>query len=126
MPPSPKRSLSPVTLGPLSGFEYESDPLRVCVAVFSSNGRLAVYLNSTNGMLYTHIAVNVPELPISSGEFLAKVYGENEELREPLLNSGWFEDTGMRAEGGFVTLELWRLTELGRQHAAVLLEVEAA
>lgn len=109
----PENAALPVCIGRL---EFESQPLNIACAPFP-NGRLAVYLRSGLAM-YCRWAVNLPDLPIADDEFFAKTYDENEPLREPMLATGLFEDTGQRAVGGFVELELWRLSAAGRQALA--------
>ncbi|GGC22941.1 hypothetical protein [Pseudoduganella buxea] len=47
---------------------------------------------------------------LGASEFFAKTYSGNSPLREPLLNTGLFIDTGRRVPSGFVDLEVWRLT----------------
>lgn len=46
-----------------------------------------------------------------SNEVLVKTYEENAHMRETLLATGLFEDTGERLPVGFTQLEIWRLTE---------------
>lgn len=53
----------------------------------------------------------VPDAKLNGDEIIVKSYFENEILREPLLATGYFEDTGRRlpvAVSG--ALEIWRLT----------------
>lgn len=99
----------PVCIGQV---EHEGQPLTIACAAFP-NGRLAVYLRDGMAM-YCRWAINVPTLDIADDEFFAKTYDENEPLREPMLATGLFEDTGRRAVGGCFDLELWRLTVAGR------------
>lgn len=73
-----------------------------------SNGRLALLLDR-EGMPYSRLAVNIPDADIPDDVFFARTYEENAQLRAPLLATGLFEDTGMRAQSGFVELEVWRL-----------------
>jgi hypothetical protein len=54
------------------------------------------------------ITTNIVGLALESGEFPVKTWSENEILREPLLASGLFVDTGKRVSTGFVEAELWR------------------
>lgn len=99
---------TPVTLGKV---ELNGRPLNIVCTHFP-NGRAALYL--TSGLvMYCRWAVNVPDLALAPDEFFAKTYDENEPLREPMLATGLFEDTGRRAVGGFVDLELWKLTAQG-------------
>jgi hypothetical protein len=72
------------------------------------NGRMAVYL-AVGGRIYTRLAVNVPSVDIPDDMFFAKTSDENADLREPLLATGLFEDTGARAQVGFIEFEVWKL-----------------
>jgi len=51
------------------------------------------------------------QVDLADNEVLVKTYNENDFLREPLLASGYFEDTLRRQEVGFVELEVWRITD---------------
>lgn len=48
---------------------------------------------------------------LADNEVLVKTYNENDILREPLLASGYFEDTQRRQPAGFAELEVWRITD---------------
>lgn len=73
------------------------------------NGRVALYI--TRGLsMYARLGVNVPSADIGPLETFVKTYDENEPFRQPILDSGILEDTSLRAENGFVKLELWRLS----------------
>lgn len=50
----------------------------------------------------------LPGVKLAPGEVLIKTYSENEPFRQPLLDSGLFEDTGRRVPSGFINLEVWR------------------
>jgi hypothetical protein len=80
-----------------------------------SNGRVAVLLER-DGVPYSRLAVNLPQEEIQNDEFFASTYEENAELREPLLASGLFKDTGRRAKSALVELELWKLTSCATLH----------
>lgn len=47
-------------------------------------------------------------IELAEDEVHMKFYSENEGLREPLLATGLFEDTGRRVPAGFAELEVWR------------------
>jgi len=48
---------------------------------------------------------------LADNEILVKAYNENDFLRDPLLASGYFEDTQRRQDAGFADLEVWRVTD---------------
>lgn len=54
------------------------------------------------------VTVNLPEVPLEPDEFTVKMWSENEAIRQPLLATGLFEDTGKRVPSGFVSAEVWR------------------
>lgn len=110
-----RRTPAPVSLGHVL---FDDKTLGIACTQFP-NGRVAVYLTSGLSM-YCRLAVNLPGLEIEPHQFFAKTYDENEALREPLLATGLFEDTGIRATGGFVDLELWQFTP----RALALLQAE--
>jgi len=75
------------------------------------NGRLAIVLDSTDGSPFATFSANLIDMPApGENEFFAKTYSENEALREPLLNSGLFRDTGNRVTTEFGQIEVWALT----------------
>lgn len=75
------------------------------------NNRTAIELLDKDGASFAVLSVNLPDLPVPSGDhFWAKTWSENESLREPALVSGLFVDTGKRAQSGWVTAELWKIT----------------
>lgn len=60
---------------------------------------------------YVDITKNIRPNDCKSDEIIVKTYEENEHIRQPLLDTGYFEDTGKKIKNGFVSLEIWRLTE---------------
>jgi hypothetical protein len=52
----------------------------------------------------------VPGAQVQEDEVLVKTYFENDILREPLLASGYFEDTGRRVAAANAELEVWKIT----------------
>lgn len=60
------------------------------------------------GEPYGTLSKRLPGTALAEGEVLMKTYSENEPMRQPLLASGLFEDTGRRVPSGFVDLEVWR------------------
>ena len=75
-----------------------------------ADGRIALQLiDMEDGGPYATFSVNLPAVALLDGEFLAKTWGENESLRDPMMNTGLFIDTGKREKSGFVSAEVWRL-----------------
>lgn len=60
---------------------------------------------------YITLTVNFRPNDCKSDEIIVKTYEENEHLRAVLLGLGFFEDTGCRIQSGYVSLEVWRLTD---------------
>lgn len=46
---------------------------------------------------------------LEEGECLVKTWSENEPYIKPMLESGWFEDTGKRVPTGFVEAQVWKI-----------------
>lgn len=60
---------------------------------------------------YVGLTKNVRPNDCKDDEIIVKTYEENAHLRQPLLDLGYFEDTGRRIPAGFTELEIWRLTD---------------
>lgn len=88
--------------------KFNDEELQIRTTEYS-DGRLAVVLRDSTGLPYATISENIPELELQPEEFFAKMRAENEDLREPLLATGIFEDTGRRVTNGFADSEVWRL-----------------
>jgi hypothetical protein len=71
-------------------------------------GGIALQLMDEEGP-YATFTYCVPGVVLGDGEFLAKTVSENESLRQPMLDTGLFVDTGRRVESGFVEIEVWKL-----------------
>lgn len=56
--------------------------------------------------------VCIPGVELEAGEVIVKTWSENEILRDPLLATGIFEDTGKRRQpdpASFVLAEIWKV-----------------
>lgn len=71
---------------------------------------IAIELKEADGGPYGTFSACIPGTALADGEFLAKTSSENEDLREPMLQTGLFVDTGRRVPSGFIELEVWKLT----------------
>jgi hypothetical protein len=70
-------------------------------------------VNETGGSYwepFCDLTKNVRPNDCANDQIIVKTFNENEPLREPLLKSGFFEDTGLRIQPSFAELEVWRLT----------------
>lgn len=83
----------------------------VKVTRYPQGGALAVFLESDEGDPIATFSVNLGAYGVSTapGEFCAKTYGENADLVQPLLATGWFEVTSRSASSGHVVVPIWRL-----------------
>lgn len=70
---------------------------------------IALQLTEADGGPYGTFSACIPGTDLAEGEFLAKTGSENEDLREPMLQTGLFVDTGRRVPSGFIELEVWKL-----------------
>lgn len=76
---------------------------------YKSNGRTALELSSVpDGQSFGLFTVNLSAVELAEGEFLARTWSENEALREPMLRTGLFEDTGRRVQAGHYQDEVWK------------------
>jgi hypothetical protein len=69
------------------------------------NRRVAIVINEGR---FGKLTVNLPDNPLAPGLIFVKTWGENEQLRQPALATGLFEDTGERVAVGFTQAEVWR------------------
>lgn len=76
---------------------------------YANNGRVAYLLQTTAGEPWCDVTVNLPEVQLGDGQFAVKTWGEQQMMREPLLSSGVFRDTGRRVPAGFAQAEVWTL-----------------
>lgn len=91
----------------LGNITLYSEELRV-EATNYNDGTQAVVLYDEDGP-YATFSVNMEGVVLAPGEFCAKTWSENEDMREPMLASGLFEDTGRRIKQGFIVAEVWRI-----------------
>jgi hypothetical protein len=73
-----------------------------------ARGGTAIVLESEQGEPFGTFSVYVPGLELDEAEFAAKTWGENFTLRQVMLDTGHFEDTGRRVETGHTVAEVWR------------------
>lgn len=86
---------------------FEDEDLSIHVGRYNADGSPAVQLYDSDGP-YTTFSVCVPGTALAPGELLAKTWGENMDLRAPMLATGLFQDTGRRVPTGHVNAEVWR------------------
>jgi hypothetical protein len=82
------------------------------IAQRARDGRYAIRLVADNGEPASVITTAIPgaQSRIRIDEFFEITWAENESLREPLLDTGLFIDTGLREPTGCARAEVWRLT----------------
>jgi hypothetical protein len=71
-------------------------------------GGVALQLMADDGP-YATFTYCLPGVGLAAGEFLAKTGAENETLRQPMLDTGLFFDTGRRVKSGFIEIEIWKM-----------------
>ena len=79
---------------------------------YAYGNRLAVFAVE-NGEDFATLSVNIPEEPLSDGEFAFKTYSENEGLIEQFVAAGLIEFTG-RYTRWPLGLPICRLTDLSK------------
>lgn len=72
---------------------------------------LAVMENGSAIEPFADLTTSVRGANVEQDELIVKTYNENEMLREPMLASGFFEDTGKRVELPISVAEVWRFTD---------------
>lgn len=73
-----------------------------------TDGAPAILLEDEEGDAYATFSTNLDDTNRAEGEVLVKTWSENEDLRQPMLDTGLFEDTGRRVPNGFIEAEVWR------------------
>ncbi len=74
------------------------------------NKRLALQVVTTEyGEPYGTLSVNLPDVAIPPECIAVKNYSENEEMAAAAYETGIFEDTGVRAQTGFVSVPIWKI-----------------
>ena len=97
---------------PLAVIQAYGVPLAVKAQHYNHGMRLALTLERLdNGAPYGVFTVNIPDAPLGADEILVKTWEENTPMRQPMLDTGLFEDTGRRVPAGFCQAEVWRLTK---------------
>ena len=86
-----------------------AETLRVYSATYP-NGRLAIALQSEDGMPYGTLSINVPDANLMPDEFIVPVRNLTPELLDAAKASKLFHDTGSTVSYGFVKNDpVWRL-----------------
>jgi hypothetical protein len=89
------------------------------------NGRPALVLNDANdGEQIAVATVNLDEMPGSPNHVFIKDYSENEGMLKALTDAGVVRDTGIRVEGGFVSIPVAELQYPYREREAASRHVE--
>jgi hypothetical protein len=84
---------------------------RIIETVFASNGRVCLLAILPDGMVYTKLSSNVPEVDLAAGEFAVPVHNLGKDVVSRLIYAGiGIEDTGFVVVSGFVEMPVLRLT----------------
>lgn len=102
------------TLGRIKLFDELVD---VKEASYQKGRGTAIVLETEHGEPYCTFSINIPGLELDEGEIAVKTWFEHEPLRQPMLDSGLFVDTGKRARTGHAVAEIWRLSAVAAQAA---------
>lgn len=73
-----------------------------------ARGGTALVLESACGEPFGTYSVYVPDIDLAESEFAVRTWCETAQLREPMLATGLFEDTGRRVPCALETAEIWR------------------
>ena len=87
----------------------------ILVGRYPAGGAIAVQLVASDELAEPLATFSTNLVPygaqVSSDEFFAKTWSENEALVAPMLSSGLFEDTGKRVPSGYVVAPVWRVKD---------------
>lgn len=87
------------------------EKISVQLGVSYQNGQPKVQLWDFEGPYGSLSVASDQPVILAPGEFLAKVWSENEEIAACALKSGLFIDTGRRIPMGFVEAQVWRINQ---------------
>lgn len=74
------------------------------------NNRRAIQLTDTETLSpFAIVSVNLEAVELADDECCMKFWSENAPLRQPLIDSGLFHDTGKRVPTGYVEAEIWQI-----------------
>lgn len=100
---------------------YETEELFIEMANYESNSTKAVFVQSLERdeddfwlEPFMEITTNLEgaEKLLGENEILVKTWSENEPLMKPLLNSGYFEDTGKQVEvSPWCKASIWKVIQ---------------
>lgn len=97
---------------------------------YGGEAPLAVHLHVMDGDQpvepFCDVTSCVQGASVAPDEIIVKTYNESEIIRDPLLASGYFVDTGRRVASGFAELEVWKLTRKFVDAFAVTTPFDAA
>lgn len=91
--------------------EIWEEKLRILVSRYPAGGQVFVGLQvKESGEPYTDLSTNMRAhgAAVADDEVVIKTWSENEHVIEPMLQSGFFEDTGKRVPAGFAEAQIWR------------------
>ncbi len=84
-----------------------------------ADGAPAVVLLDAHGETVIKLSTNLVHSrgQLGQDEFFVKNWTENEECAKVALESGLFEDTGLRVDSGFVEVPVWRIKAIEKKAA---------
>jgi hypothetical protein len=88
---------------------FDGEDLSIHVTPAPANGTPTVQLYDSDGLPYATFSAHLPNIQLQPDEVLVKTWSENADLREPMLATGLFVDTGGRLPLGHITAEVWRV-----------------
>lgn len=88
-----------------------NEKLRVLVSRYPAGGQVFVGLEvKETGEPYTDLSTNMRAhgAEVADDEVVVKTWSENEHVIKPMLEAGFFEDTGKRVPAGYAEAQIWR------------------
>lgn len=87
------------------------EKISVQLGVSYQNGQPKVQLWDNEGPAGSLSIAGPTDVMLAPGEFLAKVWSENEEIADCALKSGVFIDTGRRVPVGHAEAQIWKIAQ---------------
>lgn len=91
-------------------FKVFDTVLHITVEEYQASKTIALQLVDELDDYYCMLSVNIPESKMLPPDHVfIKNWSENEKVAEAAFATGLFEDTGKKAQSGYVQAPLWRI-----------------
>jgi len=83
--------------------KYSFDPDGIAVMLMQNGSQIAVL---------SICVIDISDVKLEKGEFVAKIYSKNEQIAKDASDSGLFIDTGKRVQTGLVESPIWKFANV--------------